>query len=299
MADTPPPARRRLPPWLRKRIPCGTGGTVRTLLEDLRLNTVCRSARCPNATECFGKNRATFLIMGPHCTRRCTFCAVAQEAPVPLDPTEPERVAEAVTRLELRHAVITSVTRDDLADGGAGHFAATITAIRHRHPCTIEVLTPDFQGQEDAVATVVAAGPDIFNHNIETVPRLYPTVRPEADYARSLALFDRLSRTAPGLLTKSGLMLGLGEADDEVRSVLADLREAGCQILTLGQYLAPTTRHHPVAAYIEPERFAAWKTEAEALGFRHVAAAPFVRSSYNAEEVLAAAHQTPSGEAPA
>jgi lipoic acid synthetase len=283
------PRRRRLPPWLKKRVPAhGSGAAVRELLADLQLNTVCRSAHCPNAGECFGKGRATFLLMGPHCTRRCTFCAVSREGAHPLDPEEPARVAEAVARLELRHAVVTSVTRDDLPDGGAAHFAATVRAIRARHDCTLEVLTPDFGGDEAAIAAVAESGPEIFNHNVETVPRLYPAVRPDAEYGRSLALLAFLARRYPDLATKSGIMAGLGETREELRAVCADLHRAGVRILTIGQYLAPSPQHHPVAEFVPPEDFAALGRAARELGVPVVAAAPFVRSSYNAEDALAA-----------
>jgi len=282
----------RFPPWLRKRVPTGPeAGEVRRLLADLGLATVCSGAHCPNLPECYARGTATFLILGRTCTRSCRFCAIEKGPPEPLREDEPQAVAEAAVRLSLRHVVITSVTRDDLADGGAGHFARTIRAVRSRLPrAVIEVLTPDFQGREESVAAVLAARPDIFNHNIETVPRLYPTVRPEADYRRSLAVLayakcfasDRGMR----LHTKSGLMVGLGETDGEVRSAMRDLREVGCDILTIGQYLAPSAQHAPVARFVEPAEFAAWESEARALGFAAVAAGPFVRSSYQAESVF-------------
>jgi len=282
----------RFPPWLRKRIPTGEeAARVGRLLAELGLATVCSGAHCPNLPECYARGTATFLILGHTCTRSCRFCAIEKAAPGPLREDEPEAVAEACARLALRHVVITSVTRDDLADGGAAHFARTIRAVRERLPKTIiEVLTPDFQGRTDAIDTVLAALPDIFNHNVETVPRLYPTVRPEADYRRSLDVLAYARRRAPAggaaLYTKSGLMVGLGETADEVRAVLGDLRAAGCDILTLGQYLAPSAAHLPVARFVEPAEFAAWEAEARALGFAAVAAGPFVRSSYQAESVF-------------
>ena len=282
----------RFPPWLRKRIPTGEeAARVGRLLAELGLATVCSGAHCPNLPECYARGTATFLILGHTCTRSCRFCAIEKAAPGPLREDEPEAVAEACARLALRHVVITSVTRDDLADGGAAHFAGTIRAVRERLPKTIiEVLTPDFQGRTDAIDTVLAALPDIFNHNVETVPRLYPTVRPEADYRRSLDVlaYARRRTQADGatLYTKSGLMVGLGETADEVRAVLGDLRAAGCDILTLGQYLAPSAAHLPVARFVEPAEFAAWEAEARALGFAAVAAGPFVRSSYQAESVF-------------
>jgi lipoyl synthase len=245
---------RRLPPWLTKRLTLGADRPVRDLLRDLDLNTVCRSAQCPNCHECYGKGRATFLVMGPACTRSCRFCAVDGGPPAPLDPGEPARVAEACRRLELRHAVVTSVTRDDLPDGGAEHFARTITRVRERAGCTVEVLVPDFQGDAAALATVLDAAPEILNHNIETVPRLYPEVRAQADYARSLALLERARAHAGTALVKSGLMLGLGEREEEVLATCRDLAAHGVQLLTLGQYLSPGPGHLPVERYVEPDR---------------------------------------------
>jgi len=282
----------RFPPWLKKRIPtAGQAAEVGRLLAELHLATVCSSARCPNLAECFARGTATFLILGDSCTRSCRFCAVKKAPPGPLRDEEPEAVAEACGRLALRHVVITSVTRDDLPDGGAGHFARTIRAVRRRLPkAVIEVLTPDFQGSTAAVETVLAARPDIFNHNVETVQRLYPTVRPEADYRRSLDVLAYAKRRAVegnlALHTKSGLMVGLGETADEVRECLADLRRAGCDMLTIGQYLAPSPEHVPVARFVDPDEFAAWEAEARAMGFKAVAAGPFVRSSYQAEQVF-------------
>jgi lipoic acid synthetase len=297
MANEPATKRaNRFPPWLRKRIPTGEeAARVRAMLAELGLATVCSGAHCPNLPECYARGTATFLILGATCTRSCRFCAIEKAAPGPPRDDEPQAVAEACARLALKHVVITSVTRDDLADGGAGHFARTIRAVRERLPKTIiEVLTPDFQGCTDAIDAVLDARPDIFNHNVETVPRLYPTVRPEADYRRSLdvlAYAKRMGarhgvRLPQAIYTKSGLMVGLGETADEVRAVLGDLRAAGCDILTIGQYLAPSAAHLAVARFVEPAEFAAWEAEARALGFAAVASGPFVRSSYQAESVF-------------
>ena len=308
----------RLPPWLKKRLgPPGASPDVHKLLDDLKLETVCSGAHCPNQAECFARGTATFLILGDRCTRACRFCAIPVgqvcNLPSPVgqvcnpggvcnlpspSPSEPDRVAEACARLALRHVVITSVARDDLPDGGAGHFAETIRAVRRRLPeAMVEVLIPDFQGDTAAVDTVIEAGANILNHNVETVPRLYPQVRPQADYRRSLDVLAHAKRrcasgagrlqTPPGrLYTKSGLMVGLGETDDEVRQVLRDLRAAGCDIVTIGQYLAPSDEHLPVARFPTPDEFDAWEGEAKAMGFAAVAAGPFVRSSYHAETVF-------------
>jgi len=295
-SNSSPNRGKQFPAWLRKRVRAGADtAEVSEMLADLGLATVCSGAHCPNLPECFKRRTATFMVLGERCTRACRFCAVpAAKHPAPPDPSEPERLAEACARLNLRHVVITSVTRDDLPDGGAEHFAETIRAVRERMPeSAIEVLTPDFQGDLGALDTVLAAHPDILNHNVETVPRLYSTVRPQADYARSLAFLrhaanrarDQESDASP-LHTKSGLMVGLGETGDEVLDVMRDLREAGCDILTIGQYLAPSTEHLPVVRYVEPDEYEAWKSEAKAMGFRAVAAGPFVRSSYEAESVF-------------
>jgi len=278
------PAVRRHPPWLKVRAPGGpefaeTMATVRTL----GLHTVCQEARCPNIGECWGHRTATFMLLGDTCTRNCSFCAVTHGRPLTVDPGEPLRVAHAIERLGLRHVVVTSVNRDDLADGGAGHFAATASAIRARLPtCRVEVLVPDFQGNLDSVETVVASPIDIFNHNVETVPRLYKRVRPGAGYARSLAVLEHASASRDGLLTKAGLMLGLGEEEAELLSVFRDLRRVGCQILTLGQYLRPTAEHLPVERYVTPDEFEMLRNQALSLGFRHVESGPLVRSSYHA-----------------
>jgi len=276
----------RKPDWLKRRLPTGEAfNQVRELIEAGRLHTVCQEAKCPNIWECYSHRTATFLIMGERCTRNCRFCSVSPGLPSPLDPGEPGRVAAAVERMELKYVVITSVTRDDLPDGGAAHFAATIGEIRRRLPETqIEVLIPDFQGDAAALATVLRARPNVLNHNIETVPRLYPTVRPQADYRRSLDLLKRSRALAPLIPTKSGLMLGLGERPEELRQTLLDLREAGCRILTLGQYLQPSPEHLPVEAYVPPDDFEKWRKAALEMGFSEVASAPFVRSSYHAKE---------------
>lgn len=275
------------PAWLWRRASPGMEAAVarmERLLADLGLHTVCQEARCPNLAECFGRGTATFLILGPVCTRGCRFCSVAHGPPAPVDPAEPDRVAEAAARLGLAHVVITSVTRDDLPDGGAGQFAATIQAVRRRLPdATVEVLIPDLAGSCAALTTVLTAGPDVLNHNLETVPRLYPLVRPGADYHRSLGVLTWAKSQAPQMITKSGLMLGLGERAMEVLRVLYDLRQARCDVLTLGQYLQPTARQLPVARYISPPEFAGYQEQAEALGFRAVAAGPLVRSSHQAQ----------------
>ena len=284
-SDTTPPAGRK-PDWLKRRLPSGeTFNQVRELIEAGKLHTVCQEAKCPNIWECYSHRTATFLIMGERCTRSCRFCSVASAPPEPLDPQEPDRVAEAVERMGLKYVVVTSVTRDDLPDGGAAHFAATLHAIRRRVPgAEVEVLIPDFQGEAAALETVLRARPDVLNHNIETVPRLYPRVRPQADYRRSLELLRRAGETAPGIPTKSGLMLGLGERPEETRQALQDLRAVGCRILTLGQYLQPSPAHLPVEAYVPPADFDNWRKVALGLGFSEVASAPFVRSSYHAKE---------------
>ncbi|MBN1809518.1 MAG: lipoyl synthase [Planctomycetes bacterium] len=268
------------PPWLIKRLPVGQDGRVSSILEDLHLHTVCSEARCPNRAECFASGTATFLILGDVCTRDCRFCAVTKGSPRRLDPDEPSRIAEAVFRMRLEYAVITSVTRDDLEDGGAAHFAETVRCIRRVAGIPTEVLTPDFKGSPDAIDTVLAAGPAVFNHNIETVPRLYGQVRPKADYERSLAVLAHARRKAA--LVKSGLMLGFGETGAEVTAVLKDLRASGVAIVTMGQYLAPGRNSIAVAEYVHPDVFADYEKTARELGFRAVAAAPFVRSSFQA-----------------
>jgi lipoic acid synthetase len=286
----------RLPAWLRRPIALsGKANAVSGMLEELELNTVCQSAKCPNRSECFSAGTATFLIMGDACTRGCRFCAVETRQPAPLDHREPERVADAAARMGLRHVVITSVTRDDLDDGGAAHFASTIASVRAAVPgAAIEVLTSDFAGREDSVDAVAAALPDVYNHNLETVPRLYSAVRPGAVYERSLRVLERVRETQPDLPTKSGLMLGLGETPDEVRRVMEDLLAHGVSMLTLGQYLRPSAAHLPVAEFVEPGVFAQLARDAYAMGFSAVASAPFVRSSYHARE-LADEATTPGG----
>jgi lipoic acid synthetase len=290
-AGTKVPSGRRLPRWLKKPLPRGNENFyTHRLLRELRLETVCENARCPNLPECYSRRTATFMILGNICTRPCGFCAVARGHPQAVEPDEPERLAEAVCRLGLRHVVITSVTRDDLPDGGAEQFYRCLVAVRQRSPATLEVLTPDFLGNLQAVDRVLAGQPDVFNHNVETVPRLYRKVRGRADYRRSLNLLAHVKRQAPHILTKSGLMLGLGETRDELLEVLADLREHGCDCLTLGQYLAPSPKHLPVVRYVPPEEFAELGELARRLGFRHVASGPFVRSSYHADAFVSPHH---------
>jgi lipoic acid synthetase len=280
-----PASAARLPAWAAKqRGILREARPVRRVLRELGVRTVCEEARCPNIGECFSRPTATFMIAGTRCTRRCGFCAVETARPAALDPGEPARVAAATRRLGLRHVVITAVARDDLADGGAVHFAATIRAVRAAAPgARVEVLTPDFKGEEAPLATVLEAAPDVFNHNLETVPRLARTVRPQAGHARSLAVLGRAKRLRPGALTKSGLMVGLGETPAEVRAVMEDLRTVDCDLLTIGQYLQPTRGHLPVREYVAPAVFAEYAKIGRLLGFRHVAAGPFVRSSYHAE----------------
>lgn len=258
------------------------------MIKNGSLHTVCQEAKCPNQWECFSHKTATFLILGDRCSRSCRFCAVAHGPQGGPDPQEPGRVAAAAAALELKYVVVTSVTRDDLADGGASVFAETITALRERIKAVkIEVLIPDFAGSQAALATVLAAGPDVLNHNLETVPRLYTVVRPEAVYSRSLRLLKDTARMAPSIPTKSGLMLGLGETDDEVERTLSDLLTVDCKMLTLGQYLQPTRAHLPVEKYVEPERFDRWRQIALGAGFEQVASGPFVRSSYHAHTLYA------------
>lgn len=284
---TGPAARRRLPPWLKRQVPKGGHFTrTRGVLAELNLDTVCSEAKCPNRAECFARGTATFLVMGPVCTRGCAFCSVTPGAPTPLDPTEPRRVAEAVKRLGVRHCVITSVTRDDLADGGASHFAECIAEVkRDCAGATVEVLTPDFRGDAGAIGAVVAAHPDVYNHNVETVPSLYPSVRPGAAYERSLSLLRLVKELSPPTKTKSGIMLGLGENEAEVEAVLRDLRDAGVDFLTIGQYLKPSPRCVEVKRYVTPEEFERWRGRALEAGFLEAASGPFVRSSYRADEM--------------
>lgn len=278
------------PSWLKRRLQTDRDyEQVRGLLKKSRLRTVCQEARCPNLWECFSRKTATFMIMGPHCTRNCRFCAVVQGPAVPLDGDEPRRVAEAVQKLRLDYVVITSVTRDDLADGGARVFAQTVTEIRKNNPQTlVEVLIPDFCGSKNAAGTIAAAGPEVVNHNLETVPRLYSLVRPAAIYRRSLDLLKRIKAYDPGIQTKSGLMLGLGERREEISKTLQDLLATGCSLLTLGQYLQPSRDHIPVDRFIPPDEFDTWRETALAMGFAEVASGPFVRSSYQAGRLYAA-----------
>ncbi|MGC8467840.1 MAG: lipoyl synthase [Acidithiobacillus sp.] len=278
--------RQRKPAWFRVASPLSPEvDRLKGILREAKLHTVCEEASCPNLGECFGSGTATFMILGDLCTRRCPFCDVAHGRPEAPDPEEPDHLADTVARMGLRFVVVTSVDRDDLRDGGAAHFAAVIAALRTRCPeLHIEILVPDFRGRAAAALDILAATPpDVFNHNLETVPRLYPRARPGADYRHSLQLLRDFKVRQPGVPSKSGLMLGLGESLDEVRAVLRDLREADCELLTLGQYLAPSRHHLPVERYVPPEEFAELKREALALGFRQVAAGPLVRSSYHAE----------------
>ena len=282
--------RPRLPVWLRMPLPTAdTFGRTRGLLDELKLHTVCESAKCPNHWECWSKGTATFMIAGDRCTRACGFCAVATAKPLALEADEPARVAEATQRMKLRHVVITAVARDDIADGGAEHFAKTIEAVRELNSgIVIEVLVPDFNDSDSAIEMVLAANPNIFNHNLETVRRLTPTVRHRATYDRSLSVLAKVkARRGSELYTKSGMMLGLGEREEEVLLGMEDLRGAGCDILTLGQYLPPSAKHLPLVEYISPQQFAAYARAAQALGFIHVASGPLVRSSYHAEEFSA------------
>jgi lipoic acid synthetase len=285
------PDERRLPRWLKKSIPKGNGNhfTAR-LIEELGLETVCESAKCPNRMECWSQRTATFMILGNVCTRPCGFCSVPKGKTEALSADEPERVAEAAARLGLAHVVITSVTRDDLDDGGAEHFYRSVLEVRRRAGAVIEVLTPDFIGKPGAIERVVEAVPEVFNHNTETVPRLYRHVRGrKSDYHWTLELLARVKRLNPAIKTKSGLMLGLGETHEELLDVLADLRDVGCDYLTLGQYLRPTPDHLPVVRYLPPDEFDSLGETARGLGFAAVASGPFVRSSYHAREMAASA----------
>jgi lipoic acid synthetase len=281
------PPRFRLPTWLKRTLPRGNENFyTHTLLRDLRLETVCENARCPNRPECYSRRTATFMVLGNICTRPCGFCSVPRGEGLDLEADEPDRVAEAAARLGLRHVVITSVTRDDLPDGGADHFARCVGAVRVRTGAAVEVLTPDFLGDLAAIDRVIDARPEVYNHNLETVPRLYRKVRGKADYRRSLDLLRRVKARAPGMVTKSGLMLGIGETVGELFDVFADLRAAGCDVLTLGQYLAPTLKHIPVARFLPPAEFDDIAAKARLLGFQQVVAGPFVRSSYHADEMV-------------
>lgn len=282
-------AQPRLPDWLRRKVHHNADVLrVRKLLNEHHLHTVCQSAGCPNITECFGRSTATFMILGNICTRRCRFCGVQKGRGDALDLDEPDRVAEAVHELNLHHVVITSVTRDDLPDGGASQFARTVVAIHRVHPgATVEVLIPDFQGKQAALETVLASGVDILNHNVETVPRLYPLIRPEADFNRSIRLLEQAKTIRPAILTKTGLMAGLGETRDEMRAVFESLAEIYCDALTIGQYLQPSPAAQPVVSYIPPEVFKEYESEARVSGIPWVMSGPYVRSSYHAEELIA------------
>ncbi|HEX5399560.1 MAG TPA: lipoyl synthase [Verrucomicrobiae bacterium] len=290
MTTTELKPRPRLPEWLRFNLPTsGAFSHTRALLDELKLHTVCESAKCPNHWECWAKGTATFMIAGDRCTRACGFCAVNTARPLALETDEPQRVAEATSRMKLRHVVITAVARDDLQDGGAEHFRQTIEAVRKLNPQTIiEVLVPDFNDNDQAIETVLSANPRIFNHNLETVRRLTPEVRHRATYDRSLSVLRKVKAKRGGsIYTKSGMMLGLGEREEEVLAAMEDLRRADCDILTLGQYLQPTLKHLPVAEFVPPEQFTALGNVARNMGFVHVASGPMVRSSYHADEFAA------------
>lgn len=281
----------RLPPWFKQKLADPRiMSTMQELLTGLSLHTICENAHCPNIGKCFSEGTATFLILGDVCTRHCTFCAVKKGSPTPVDEEEPQHLLEAVERLGLSYIVITSVTRDDLADGGASQFAKTISLLHeNKEGAIIEVLIPDFCGSVDALKMVVYARPEVINHNIETVPRLYPAVRPGADYNHSLELLYMVKKLAPEIVTKSGLMLGLGETGTEVIEVMSDLREANCDLLTIGQYLQPSLKHHPVVRFVPPEEFAEYEGIGKDMGFVQVASAPLVRSSFKAAELYAKA----------
>lgn len=282
---------RRLPEWLKVPMPAGSNfHQLRSLIRDGDLHTVCEEAHCPNIGDCWDRLTATFMILGDTCTWRCHYCAVKTGRPSPLDLGEPERLARTVKHLGLRYVVITSVNRGDLPDGGAAIFAECISRIRHYLPtCKIELLTPDFRGSKDALETVLEARPDVLNHNIETVKRIFRSVRPQGDYARSLRFLELSSLMAPDIPTKSGMMVGLGETVDEIKETMMDLRNAGCQLLTIGQYLRPSLVHFPLEKYYHPDEFAALQRDGMRLGFRHVASGPLVRSSYHADEQADAA----------
>lgn len=287
---TEPQTRKRIPDWIRVKAPVNPKvAELKALLRENKLVTVCEEAACPNLSECFTHGTATFMIMGDKCTRRCTFCDVAHGRPDPLDQNEPLHLAQALEKMQLKYVVITSVDRDDLRDGGASHFAACIQAAKARCPQTqIEILVPDFRGRmEKALEQLAVAPPDVFNHNMETVPRLYKAVRPGSDYFESLKLIQAFKARFPAIPTKSGLMLGLGETNDEILATLADLRAYDCDMLTLGQYLQPSRFHSPVDRYVTPDEFAMLAEEAKKLGFKNVASGPLVRSSYHADRQAA------------
>lgn len=286
--ETPQIPSQRLPCWLVRPSCQGKHlNEVRRTLSRLRLHTVCEGALCPNLSECFSRRTATFMIMGDICTRSCRFCAVEGGCPEPLDPNEPTRIAEAVGELELEHVVITSVTRDDLPDGGANHFAQTINAVRQMCPNpSVEVLAPDFLGSRESIETVVKAKPDVFNHNLETIPRLYKEIRPGADYQRSLEILKTVKELDQSIVTKSGIMVGLGETRQELLDVMGDLRQVDCDFLTIGQYLRPSENHTPVMRFVTYEEFSELETIGKRKGFKTIASAPFVRSSYKSGELL-------------
>ncbi len=283
-----PQKRARLPEWFRLQLPtAGAYFATRNLIDDLDLHTVCESARCPNHWECWSKGTATFMIAGDRCTRACGFCAVDTRKPMSLEADEPERVAEATRRMQLKHMVITAVARDDLADGGAAHFQKVIEQVREVNPeVIIEVLVPDFKDEDGAINTVIAARPDIFNHNLETVRSLTSKVRSVATYERSLSVLSKVKKRASEIYTKSGLMLGLGETKEELLEAMTDLRSVGCDLLTLGQYLQPTKNHLKIEEFIHPDQFTEYKRIAEAMGFSYVASGPLVRSSYHADDFV-------------
>jgi lipoyl synthase len=289
----------RLPEWLRIKLPTSNSYfQTRALLDDLRLHTVCESAKCPNHWECWSKGTATFMIAGDHCTRACSFCAVRTAKPLPLETDEPMRVAEATRRMKLNHVVITAVARDDLKDGGADHFRRTIEAVRELNPgIVVEVLVPDFNDNDSAIEVVLEAAPEIFNHNLETVRRLTPSVRSRATYDRSLRVLGKVkARLGDRIFTKSGIMLGLGETEVELYTAMQDLRAANCDILTLGQYLQPTRQHLAVHEYVTPKKFGDYGAIAREMGFTHVASGPMVRSSYHADEFHLPVRETARAE---
>ena len=283
-------AYQKKPDWLRVQYNREAVEEVARLMKDLKLNTVCKEANCPNLGECYKKHTATFMVMGSACTRNCRFCNVSCAKPQPLDPDEPRHLAEVAKKLALRHVVVTQVTRDDLPDGGAAHMATVVRAVHETCPgTTVEVLISDLKGSEDALRTVLEAKPEVLNHNVEMVPRLYHDVRPQARYERSLKVLSDSKKFAPGILTKTGFMLGLGETDDEVYALMDDIRATGCDILTISQYLQPTPQHWPLQRYVTPEEFARLKDIAMEKGFKFVASSPLVRSSYRAAEAFEAA----------
>lgn len=279
--------RQRKPEWLRVKYNDGDVRNVRNLMNKLSLNTVCKEANCPNMGECYKKNTATFMILGSQCTRNCRFCNVVHDLPEKVDPMEPIHVAEAVKKLELKHVVVTSVTRDDLDDGGAGQFVRVIEEVRKLCPdTTIELLIPDLKGDTKSLDKIIDAKPDVLNHNVETVKRLYDTVRPEADYKRSLFVLDYVKKRDPEMLTKTGFMVGLGEKDDEVYNLMDDILTTDCDILTVGQYLQPSSKHIDLVEFVTPEKFEEYRVNGLEKGFKFVASSPLVRSSYNAAEAL-------------